>query len=278
MGYVIPVLIFAGLGVVSGILLTVASKIFEVKTDPRVDEINNILPQANCGSCGYSGCSGYADAIVNSNAPVNMCRPGGAECAKKIAAVMGTEAGDVAKMTAVVCCSGECGAARSKYEYDGQQTCISANRFYNGSKECTHACLGFGDCAAACPQDAITIVDGLAHVDRRACIGCGICAKTCPNHIIKIRDITKQIDVCCSSTDIGKIVRSVCAAGCIGCKMCEKKCENDAIHVIDNLARIDYDKCIVCGKCADACPTKAIRRCGTTYEVVDGKVTVKKDA
>lgn len=267
MEYVLPVLVFAALGVIAGIMLTVASKVFEVKTDPRIDEINEVLPQVNCGSCGYSGCGDYAKSIVENGAPVNMCRPGGPECAQKIAALMGVDAGGVNAQIAVVRCSGDCNATAVKYQYNGQQTCLSANKFYNGSKECTHACLGFGDCAAVCPNGAISIKDGLARVDRSQCIGCGLCAKACPNNIIVIRDITKQIDVCCSSTEIGKVVRSVCKNGCIGCKLCEKKCEHDAIHVVDNLARIDYDKCVVCGKCAEACPAKAIRRCGQEYEV-----------
>lgn len=269
MDILLPVLVFAALGLGSGVLLTIVSKLFEVKTDPRIDEINEILPQVNCGSCGFSGCSDYAKSIVENGAPVNMCRPGGAECAGKIAALMGVDAGNVNAQIAVVRCSGNCDSTSVKYKYNGTQTCLSANRFYNGSKLCTHACLGFGDCAAVCPNGAISINNGLADIDPAKCIGCGLCAKTCPNNIIVVRDITKQIDVRCSSTDMGKVVRSVCKSGCLGCKLCEKKCENDAIHVIDNLARIDYDKCTVCGKCAAACPAKVIKRCGNGYVTVE---------
>lgn len=264
MSYIFPVLVFMGLGCAAGALLTVASKVFEVKTDPRIGEINEALPQANCGGCGYSGCSDYARAIVEDGAPVNLCRPGGGESAEKIAAVMGTSAGAVSAATAVVRCSGSCDNTSEKYIYSGTQTCLSANRFYNGSKVCTHACLGFGDCVKVCPQGAISVENGLARVDHRKCIGCGLCAKECPNNIIVIRDISKQIDVCCSSTDIGKIVRSVCKSGCIGCKLCEKNCPSGAITVKNNLASIDYEKCTVCGKCAEVCPAKAIKKCGNT--------------
>lgn len=263
--YILPMLVFAAIGLAAGILLTVCSKIFEVKVDERVEAINEALPQVNCGACGFSGCSDYANAIVNNGAELNMCKPGGNDCAKKIAAVMGKEAGEVMPQVAVVLCNGDCNATKSKFEFQGVQSCKAANRFYSGSEVCTHGCLGFGDCAAVCTEGGIIIKDGLARIDKSKCIGCGMCVKACPNQLIVLRDIDKKIDVCCSSTEIGKIVRSTCSSGCIGCKLCEKKCEQGAIHVENNLARIDYSLCNACGACADACPTKAIRKCDMIY-------------
>ena len=265
--YLFPMLVFAAIGLVAGVLLTVCSKIFEVKGDEKIEAISEALPQVNCGACGYSGCSDYAAAIVNGGAPINQCKPGGNECVKKIAGIMGMEAVKIMPQVAVVLCNGDCNATRYKYEFSGVQSCRAANRFYNGAKVCTHGCLGFGDCAAVCPQDAILVIDGLARIDKSKCIGCGLCVKTCPDHLIVLRDIDKKIDVCCSSTEMGKIVRFTCSHGCIGCKMCEKKCPADAIHVVNNIARIDYDKCHACGICADACPTKAIRKCDMIYDL-----------
>ena len=259
-------LIFGGIGLAAGILLTVCSKIFEVKTDERIEAVNEILPQVNCGACGFSGCADYAAAIVQNGAPTNMCKPGGAECAGKISAVMGLESMEVIPQVAVVRCSGKCGVAEAKFTFQGVQSCKAANRFYNGSGACAHGCLGFGDCAKVCPQNAISVVDGLARVDKAKCIGCGLCEKACPDKLIVLRRVDRTIDVCCSSTDPGKVVRSVCKAGCIGCKICEKKCPNDAIHVENNLANIDYEKCTACGACAEACPQKIIRRCDAVYE------------
>lgn len=259
--YVFPMLVFAAIGLASGILLTVCSKIFEVKVDERIETINEILPQVNCGACGFSGCSDYASAIVNNSAELNMCKPGGNDCARKIAAVMGKAAADVTPQAAVVLCGGDCTAAKSKYIFQGVQSCRAAKRFYNGSEVCTHGCLGLGDCQKVCSEGGIIIRDGLARIDKSKCIGCGKCTKVCPNNLIVLRDIGQKVDVCCSSTDNGKIVRSACSSGCIGCRLCEKKCPNGAVHVENNLARIDYDKCTACGICADACPTKAIRLC-----------------
>ncbi|MGN1417480.1 MAG: RnfABCDGE type electron transport complex subunit B [Oscillospiraceae bacterium] len=259
--YVLPALVFGAIGLVAGVLLTVCSKVFEVKTDERIEAVNEILPQVNCGSCGYSGCSDYANAVVKNGAPTNLCNPGGKECAAKIAALMGQESGEIKAQTAVVKCSGDCTNTSDKFIYGGIQSCKAANRFYSGSTSCTHGCLAFGDCAKVCPQHAITIINELARVDRAKCIGCGLCAKACPNQIIVITDLTDRVEVCCSSTEIGKVVRSVCQAGCIGCKKCEKTCEHDAIKVEGNLAHIDHSKCTNCGKCADVCPVHVIKNC-----------------
>jgi Na+-translocating ferredoxin:NAD+ oxidoreductase RNF subunit RnfB len=259
--YVLPALVFGAIGLVAGILLTVCSKVFEVKTDERIEAVNEALPQVNCGSCGFSGCSDYANAIVKNGVPTNLCKPGGKETAAKISSLMGIENMDVAPQAAVVRCSGNCNNTSDKFKFDGIQSCKAAKRFYSGSTACSHGCLGYGDCAAVCPQNAITVTDGLAHVDKSKCIACGLCAKACPNQLIVIHDITNHVDVCCSSTDIGKVVRSVCKSGCIGCKKCEKTCEAGAITVENNLARIDYSKCTSCGKCAEGCPVHAIKNC-----------------
>lgn len=268
--YVVPALVFAAIGLLSGVLLTVCSKVFEVESDDRIDQISEVLPQANCGSCGYSGCAAYAEAIVKNNAPTNLCNAGGQKAAEAIAALMGVEAGEIVPKIAVVRCNGNCNArSADKFEFDGVPSCKAAKRFYNGQSACAYGCLGYGDCVRVCPENAISIVDGVAKVDRAKCVGCGLCSKACPNQLIVVHDITNHVDVLCSSQDNGKITRQNCKNGCIGCKKCEKGCEFGAITVENNVARIDYSKCTNCGKCVEGCPTHAIGRC-------DGVVTVTK--
>ncbi|MBP1545134.1 MAG: RnfABCDGE type electron transport complex subunit B [Oscillospiraceae bacterium] len=256
--YILPVLIFAVMGILAGVLLTAASKIFEVKSDLRTDEVNEALPQVNCGACGYSGCSDYAKAIVEKGEKTNLCKPGGAASAEKISSIMGVSADEAEKAIAVVRCSADCTSKQKSFEFEGERTCVNAKRFYGGMWGCKYGCFGQGDCARVCPSDAIVVKDGLARVDKSKCIGCGMCEKVCPNDIIEIRKAVPTADVLCRSKDMGKAVKAVCSKGCIGCKICEKQCEFDAIHVTDNLASVDHEKCTACGKCAAKCPVKVI--------------------
>lgn len=134
MEYLVPIGLFAGLGILAGVLLTVVSKVFAVKTDERIEAAQEALPQVNCGACGFSGCNDYAEAVVTKGAECNLCKPGGAESAAKLAAIMGVEAKDAEPMTAFVRCAGDCNVTRHKYDFDGIQSCAACNRFYNGAK------------------------------------------------------------------------------------------------------------------------------------------------
>lgn len=258
MTYILPVLILSAIAALAGVLLTVCSKIFFVETDETVSKIMEILPQANCGACGYSGCEGYANAIAKGVAATNLCKPGGTDAASGISAVMGTEALVVEREVAFVRCNGNCDATKPRYTYIGTPTCAAAERFYNGVGTCQSGCDGFGDCVKVCDKNAISIINGVAVINASKCAACGKCVKVCPNNLIVVRKMSQLIDVRCSSKDPGKITRQVCKNGCIGCKICEKKCPNEAIKVVDNHAVIDYDKCNQCGACMAACPQKCI--------------------
>ena len=259
--YILPVLIFAGLGLLAGVLLTVVSKVFEVKTDERVSAVNDVLPQANCGACGFSGCSDYANAVVVNGVATNLCKAGGDECAKKIAEIMGVSAGDVEKKVAFVPCSGTEGHASKRFNYSGPKNCQAAMLFGGKSNmDCRFACIGLGNCANACQFGAMSIVDGVAKVDREKCVGCGACVDACPKKIVKLVPYDQHVLVACSSCDKGAAVMKVCDEGCIGCMKCEKVCPTGAIKVVDNLARIDYDKCVGCVACSENCPVGVIQR------------------
>ena len=264
----IPVAIFAATAFVIGFLLAVASRVFSVKKDERIEKITELLPGANCGACGYSGCSDYAEAMVKNGAPADKCKVGDSENMKRIAEVLGKDVSVGRRMRAQVFCLGTTELASGKYIYKGLNDCLSVAKLGNGPKECSHGCIGLGTCVKACPFGAIKIDNGVASVEYEKCKACGVCSDVCPQGIIKLIPFDSDFWVGCSSLAGGKEVRSFCNIGCIGCGICVKNCPVGAITVEDNLARIDYDKCIGCGACEEKCPRKTIRS-GKKKEISD---------
>lgn len=256
--YLIPIIIVCAIGIVSGVLLTVAAKVMYVPVDERVEQLTESLPGANCGGCGFAGCSDYASSIVENGAELNRCPVGGPAVSAKLAEIMGTSAGDIEEKCAVVMCGGYDNKTEDIFEYQGIPSCKAIKTFYGGVGACGHGCLGYGDCVAACNFNAIGVVNGVAWVDRENCVGCGACAKACPNDLIALIPKKNTVYVSCSSHDKGAVTRKACEAGCIGCKKCEKACKFGAIKVEDNKAVIDPALCKNCGLCAKECPTGAI--------------------
>ena len=267
MSIVYAVLVLGVMGLLFGLILAFASKIFAVEVDARIPAVQECLPGANCGGCGYAGCNGLATAIVEGKAPVNGCPVGGAAAAEKIAAVLGVEVTESEKMIAHVHCSGTCENAKNRAQYEGIQDCLGAIRVANGYKECAFACLGLGTCEKACPFGAIHVVDGVAKVDASKCTACSKCIAACPKHIISLVPEKNAVRVDCSSKAKGKEVMDACSVGCIGCGLCEKTCKFDAIHMEGNLPVIDYDKCKGCQMCAKACPRHIIEPWNTPEKV-----------
>lgn len=252
-------LIVGGIALVLGVLLAVISHCFAVPEDPTKAKIRACLPGVNCGACGYTGCDDYAAALAAGGVKPNLCIPGAQAVADEIGAILGVEAEPFEDRVAYVACNGHCGATQNKADYEGVQSCQAASMLYGGPGSCTYGCLGYGDCAAVCPSDAICLIDGIAHVDTGRCLGCGVCAKACPKSVIRMLPQKAQIAVQCNNKDKGADARKACANACIGCKKCEKVCPNAAITVIDNLAVIDYGKCTGCGVCLDNCPAGCIK-------------------
>ena len=261
--------ILGGLGLIFGAVLAIASKVFYVETDPRLDKLNECLPGANCGGCGYAGCGGYAEAVLNGEAPIGKCASGGNECAQEMAAIMGVEAGTVTRKVALVRCSGEKSfdkdgnltkGARVKAEYEGFHDCLAASKVGgNGPLSCKFGCLGYGSCVKVCKYGAISVVNGVARVDEDLCVGCMACANACPRNLIIPVEPNRNVVIACASLAKGAVTTKGCTVGCIGCSLCKKICPKDAITIEKNLARIDYDKCDNCGLCATVCPKHLIK-------------------
>lgn len=258
MDILIPVSIISGLGLVFGLGLSYASKVFEVKVDERIGKVRDLLPGANCGACGFSGCDGLAEAIVNEGIPASRCPVGGVAVANAISDFMGVDEGSIDVKEARVICQGTCENAQIKYDYSGIEDCHAANMLAGGMDACSYGCIGLGSCKKVCPFDAIVVENGLARIIPEKCTGCGTCVAECPKNIIKLVPVLSGFTVKCSNHDKGVISRKNCVVGCIACQKCVKVCPSSAITVADNLAVIDSEKCTNCGECAKVCPQKCI--------------------
>lgn len=255
---VIATAVVAVIGILIGVALVFAGKKFEVEVDEKEVAVRGALPGNNCGACGYAGCDALAAAIAKGEAPVNGCPVGGQPVADAVGEIMGVAAGAAEKKVAFVRCHGTCEHTSRQANYVGIADCVSAQAAGIHMWACDYGCTGLGSCVKVCPEHAIQVIDGAAVVNPEACIGCGLCVKTCPKGLIELVPYEQKVFVRCMNRDRGPAVRKICDAGCIGCRLCTKQCGDDAIHVDENLAHIDYTKCINCGKCAAKCPQKSI--------------------
>ncbi|MDP2911781.1 MAG: RnfABCDGE type electron transport complex subunit B [Candidatus Omnitrophota bacterium] len=237
----IPILTMSIMGLLFGLGLAYASKIFRVEIDPKIDMIMRALPGANCGACGMAGCASLAEAIAHGKAEITSCAPGGQEVCDKIAGILGVGAKVKHKKTARVRCNGGKRSA-DKYIYQGVKKCYAATLLAGGNKECRFGCLGFGDCVGVCSFDAIHLNENnIPVVSADKCTACGKCVHACPRKIIILEKTNDKIYVKCLSRDKGTAVKPICPVGCIGCKICEKL-SGGVFIVENNLSRADYSK------------------------------------
>lgn len=254
MSIFLPIAIVGGIGLVAGVGLAIFAAAMYVPVDERTERLLDALPGLNCGACGYSGCAGYAEALVGEGAPAGLCTPGGTDTAAALAGALGVEAGAVAKRRAFVRCGGGESHCKPGHEYRGEPSCAASALFFGGQRQCGYGCLGFGDCVGACPNGAVALRDGVAEVNPALCHGCGICAKACPKKIIVMADARGGAVSRCASHAPGAVCRKQCGAGCLGCGICARACPESAIKVEDNLAVVDAEKCVGCGLCVGKCP------------------------
>lgn len=255
----IPIAIGGGIAFALGVVIMIVSKVFAIPVNEKLETIRGILPGANCGACGYSGCEGYAMALDEGDSNPARCPVGGAEVASELAELLGLAAPNFTPQVANVHCNGTTGNTKKRYEYAGTSSCAAADSLFSGPNSCTYGCMGYGDCVAVCQFDAIYLADGIAHVDSSRCTACGMCVEACPKELIKI--IPKHLNaysVKCINKWPGAETRKNCKVGCIGCQRCFKVCEYGAITMDGPLAIIDQNLCTHCGKCLPVCPTSAI--------------------
>ena len=258
------ILTLSVLGILSAIILYFVAQKFKVEEDPRIDELEKMLPGANCGGCGLTGCRAMAEAMVKrDDISALYCPVAGAECMKTMAALLGKVAPEKEPTVATVRCGGVCSKRPRTNTYNGAKSCAVASTVYIGETGCAYGCLGYGDCVEACKFDAIKVnpETGIAEVDPDKCTACGACVTACPKKIIELRKKwpkNRAVYVSCVSKDKGAVTMKACKAGCIGCGKCAKVCAFDAITVENGLAYIDSNKCKLCRKGVNECPTGAI--------------------
>jgi len=263
----IAVIALVAIALVSALVLYVCSKKFAVYEDPRIGQVQEKLPGANCGGCGFPGCGGMASALVK-GADVGsieglFCPVGGQPVMNEVADLLGMAIAASEPKVAVVRCNGSCEHRPRISEYDGMRTCAAMHACGAGETACGYGCLGCGDCVAACQFDAIHInpETGLPEVDEDKCTACGACVKACPRNIIELRKKGpkgRRVFVSCVNKDKGPVAMKACKVSCIGCGKCEKACKFGAITIENNLSYIDFEKCRLCRQCVVVCPTHAI--------------------
>lgn len=262
------ILTLCALGVLSAVILYFVAQKFKVEEDPRIDEVEKMLPGANCGGCGFAGCRAMAEALVkNDDISSLFCPVGGAATMKCAASYLGKTAAEKGPQVATVRCGGTCEKRPHTNEYNGARSCAVAASLYVGETGCAFGCVGLGDCVDVCAFDALHLnpQTGLPEVDPDKCTACGACVKACPKGIIELRKKfpkNRAVYVSCVSKEKGAAVMKACKAGCIGCGKCVKTCPFGAITLVDNVAYIDSEKCKLCRKCVSECPTGAIKLVG----------------
>lgn len=255
----VAVAIMAVIALLLGVCILAISKLCEVNEDPRIAEVTSCLAGANCGACGYAGCSGFAKALVDGTAKIDACGQTPVDKRIEISNILGIAVDGNAQPTVAVvaCCGGN--KCRDKYEYQGYGNCVNQNMLAGGRKACEAGCMGSGSCVDACPYLCVECHDGYAHINPDLCRSCGLCINICPKKLIKRVPKSAKVYVACSTECRGKDVMTACQAGCIACGKCERNCPEGAIHLVNNVPIIDYSKCTGCEKCLQGCPRHCIK-------------------
>ena len=269
----ISILVLGVIGIVAAVLLFIAAKRFHDYEDPRIGEIEALLPGANCGGCGFSGCHAFATECANASTLEGIyCTSLNEEGMKQVAGILGLTASSAHKKVAIVKCGADCETRKMVNKYDGMLSCAAIASLYQGESNCIYGCLGCGDCVKACAFNAMKIdsTQKLAHVDIDLCTGCGKCVEACPRklcELIPLKNIYANVWVACSNKDKGQVAVKECGISCIGCGKCRKVCPTESPSITSFLAYIDQSKCISCGRCIEACPRHCIISSSSKFNI-----------
>lgn len=240
-GILFAFIILSVLGILLGLGLSFADKKLSVEKDEKLVELESFMPGANCGGCGFAGCSDYAQAVFSGTAKPGLCSPGGQVLADRMSDIMGLTKESVARNVAFVFCNASCEDTIKNFVYKGIKDCNAAGILFNGDVACKSGCLHLLSCKKVCNSDAIFVSDsGAIVVDKNKCIGCGRCVDVCPRHVIKLVPYDVNFLVACNNIEKGVETRKKCNKGCIGCKICETKFPDSGFIVNDNLASVDF--------------------------------------
>ena len=261
---IITIVSLSGLGAVAAMILYVVARQFKVETDPRIDEIEEVLPATNCGGCGQPGCRAFAEALAQATDISDMhCPVGGNDVMKQVGQILGVEVKEKDPYIAVVKCSGSFEHRKKTNVYDGAPNCTVASMLYGGDTGCAYGCVGLGECVDACDFEAMYMDEktGLPVVLEDKCTACNACVKACPKDIMELWPRgrkNKRIYVACINEEKGGIAKKYCSVACTGCEKCVDVCRYDSVSVENNLAVIDPEKCKLCKECVYVCPSDII--------------------
>lgn len=262
------VLVLGGIGILAAVVLYFVAKKFHVYENPKISEIESLLPGANCGGCGLTGCHAFAKACAEASSLEGFnCTGAGKDIMDKISKIVGLAVEKSVPKVAIVRCNGSCSNREDYTIYDGVSSCAIENSIYQGESECVYGCLGCGDCVASCMFDALHIntETGLPEVDYEKCVGCNKCVRTCPRNILELVPFhpeTPLVYVACMNHDKGAVAMKECKVSCIGCGKCTRSCPTSAVKLTDFLAHIEVLDCIGCGECVEQCPRSSILHIG----------------
>ena len=250
----------AGLGLILASVLVIANRRLFVYEDPKIDDVEELLPHSNCGACGTAGCRAFAEKLVAGELQPGACTVNGTEMNQVIATFLGVELGTHEKRVARLACAGGSNVARRHGDYRGVESCRAAALVAGGGKGCAWGCLGLADCERVCDLDAI-IMDrhDLPQVIDDLCTACGDCVDICPRDLFSLQPLSHHLWVACKNLEKGEAAEAECAVTCNGCGRCALDAPGDLVTMADNLAVIDYSQNAKAARIAiERCPTGAI--------------------